>query len=194
MPGSRSWPLALVVVGSLLAAAPGLAEGPHRNRDNEDPKDLAEGTYPIPYQKPTLAEITEVLGRVRGYLEAGEPNRVVDGRTGALITDFSVPNPEARIPDGGGEAFYPLDYTMEVTHWGMLLAADVTGDARFADYTSPAAVHQGPAPVLPRGPARRPARKRTFGAILATGSTTRSTARAPTSRRAGLELARTCCR
>ena len=172
MPGSRPWPLALVLVGSLLAAAPGLAEGPHRNRDNKDPKDLAEGTYPIPYQKPTVAEITEVLGRVRGYLEAGEPNRVVDGRTGALITDFSVPNPEARIPDGGGEAFYPLDYTMGVTHSGMLLAADVTGDARFADYTRRQLQFiKDRLPyfreVLARG--GQPG-KGTFGAILATGS------------------------
>jgi rhamnogalacturonyl hydrolase YesR len=164
--------LALVLVGSLVAAAPGLAEGPHRNRDNKDLHDLSEGTYPIPYQKPTIAEITEVLGRVRGYLEQAEPNRVVNGHTGAEITDFSVPNPEARIPDGGGEAFYPLDYTMGVTHSGMLLARDVTGDARFADYTRRQLQFINDRLPYFREVVARGARpgKGTFGAILATGS------------------------
>jgi unsaturated rhamnogalacturonyl hydrolase len=127
-------PRALVLVGLLLpATAP--AEGPYRNRDNKNPDDLSEGTYPIPYQKPTRGEIAEVLERVRGYLEETSPLRVVDGRTGAEITDFSVTNPHARIPDGAGEAFYPLDYTMGVTHAGLLLAAEVTGDTRYAEYT-----------------------------------------------------------
>ena len=128
------------------------AEGPYRNRDNKDPKDLSEGTYPIPYQKPTVAEITEVLERVRGYLDATSPTQVVDGRTGGEITDFSVPNVEARIPDGAGEAFYPLDYTMGVTHSGMLLATEVTGRRAVRRVHAPAApVRRRPPPVLPRG-------------------------------------------
>ena len=28
------------------------AEGPFRNRDNPSAKDSAEGTYPVPYQRP----------------------------------------------------------------------------------------------------------------------------------------------
>jgi unsaturated rhamnogalacturonyl hydrolase len=119
----------LLGVGSLSA------EGPFRNRDNKDLNDLAEGTYPIPYQRPTIGEITEVLERVRTYLEETEPNRVVDRSTGVEITDFSVPNVDAWIPRGNGEAFSPLDYTMGVVHSGMLLAGEVTGDARFAGYT-----------------------------------------------------------
>ncbi len=81
------------------------------------------------------------------------------------------PNVEARIPDGSGEAFYPLDYTMGVTLSGMLLATEATGDARFAEYAPAAAVHRRPASVLPRG-RREGARagKETLGAILQTGS------------------------
>ncbi len=172
MPGRRSLPRALVLVGLLLPAVSALAEGPYRNRDNKSLKDLSEGTYPIPYQKPTVGEITEVLERVRGYLEETAPLRVVDGRTGTEITDFSVPNVEARIPDGAGEAFYPLDYTMGVTHSGMLLAHEATGDARFADYTRRQL--QFIADRLPyfRGVVAKGARpgKETFGAILQTGS------------------------
>jgi hypothetical protein len=97
---------------------------------------------------------------------------VVDGRTGAEITDFSVLNPEARIPDGGGEAFYPLDYTMGVTHSGMLLARGVTGDERFADYTRRQLQFVKDRLPYFREVLRRGAEpgKGTFGAILATGS------------------------
>ncbi len=49
MSGRRSLPWALVLAGLLLPATPASAEGPYRNRDNKDPKDLSEGTYPIPY-------------------------------------------------------------------------------------------------------------------------------------------------
>jgi unsaturated rhamnogalacturonyl hydrolase len=162
----------LLSAGALVLSAAAEAEGPYRNRDNKDPHDLSEGTYPIPYQRPTRAEIVEVLERVRGYLEANSPLQVVDGQTGAEITDFAVPNVRARIPDGAGEAFYPLDYTMGVTHSGLLLASEVTADPRFAEYTRRQL--QFIADRLPYFRAvvakgARPA-KETFGAILHTGS------------------------
>jgi rhamnogalacturonyl hydrolase YesR len=170
MRGRRPRPGILVLLGLLVASAS--AEGPYRNRDNKDPKDLSEGTYPIPYQKPTVAEIAEVLQRVRGYLEATAPTRVVDGRTGREVTDYSIPNVEARIPDGAGEAFYPLDYTMGVTHSGMLRAGEATGDPRFPEYTRRQL--QFIADRLPyfREVVAKGARpdKGTFGAILRTSS------------------------
>jgi hypothetical protein len=164
-------PWLLVLSGLLLpVAAP--AEGPYRNRDNKEPKDLSEGTYPIPYQKPTAPEITEVLQRVRSYLEETAPTKVVDGRTGAEITDFTVPNVEARIPDGAGEAFYPLDYTMGVTHSGMLLAGEATGDGRFGEYTRRQLQFISDRLPYFREVVRKGGRagKGTFGAIIATGS------------------------
>jgi rhamnogalacturonyl hydrolase YesR len=165
-------PAVLLPLGLVLSAGVVLAEGPFRNRDSNDPKDLSEGTYPIPYQKPTEAEIGEVLERVRAYLEAHSPTDVVDGRSGALITDFSSPNVHARIPDGEGEAFYPLDYTMGVTHSGMLLAHEATGDPRFVAYTRRQL--QFIADRLPYfrevvAAGARPG-KETFGAILRTSS------------------------
>ncbi len=168
---SPMW-LLLALAASSLLVAPAAGDGPFRNRDNTNPNDLSEGGYPIPYQLPTVAEISEVLERVRGYLERTEPNRVVDRRTGAVITDFSEPNPEAGIPDGAGEAFYPLDYTMGVVHSGLLLAGEVTGDPRYAAYTRRQL--QFVADRLPyfRALVARGARpgKENFGAILATTS------------------------
>ena len=115
-------------------ATTALAEGPYRNRDNKNAKDSAEGTYPVPYQLPTVAEVTEVLGRIRGYLDTAAPTRVVDSRTGAAITDFSTPVASA-VLDRGEAEFSPLAYEMGVVHAGMLRAAVVTGDAKFSDYT-----------------------------------------------------------
>ena len=131
----RTTTSALALVAALLATRPVAAEGPYRNRDSRDPNDLSEGTYPIPYQQPRPAEIRELLERVHGYLDRTATTSVIDERTGAEIRDFSSPNPHARVPDGAGEAFYPLDYTMGVTHSGMLLAGEVTGDPRFLDFT-----------------------------------------------------------
>ena len=161
-----------VALSLVLGAAPLSAEGPYRNRDNKDPKDLSEGTYPIPYQKPTVAEITEVLQRVHAYVDSASPTSVVDSQTGREIVDFTVPNPAARIAGDEGEKFYPLDYTMGVVHSGMLLAGEVTGDPRYADFTRRQL--QFIADRLPYfrrviAAGTKPA-KPTFGAIIATGS------------------------
>jgi rhamnogalacturonyl hydrolase YesR len=59
---------------------------------------------------------------------------VVDRKTGADITDFSMPTATAVMGRIEGD-FIPLTYEMGVVHAGMLQAAAVTGDARFTDYT-----------------------------------------------------------
>ena len=59
--------------------------------------------YVIPYHKSTVEEVTEVLGRVRAYLETATVGKIVDRQTNAEITDFSRPNPTAAFERG--EAF-----------------------------------------------------------------------------------------
>ena len=132
-PSSRPW---LGAAALLLAATTVSAEGPFRNRDNKDPEDAGEGTYPVPYQLPKVEEVNEVLGRVRAYLDAASATRVIDRETGAPITDFSEPNPKAVADRGEQQAFNNLDYTMGVVHSGMLLAGEATGDARFRAFTA----------------------------------------------------------
>ena len=118
-----------------VAALPLRAEGPFRNRDNKNAaKDSAEGTYPVPYQLPTVAEVTEALTRVRDYLDVAAPLRIIDSKTGQEITDFSTPV-ETAVADRGEAEFGPLVYEMGVVHSAMLRAAAVTGDAKFSDYT-----------------------------------------------------------
>ena len=128
--------LRLVLIGLTLAASTVLrAEGPFRNRDNKNAStDPAEGTYPIPYQLPTAAEITEVLHRVRGYLESEAPTRVVNKKTGQEIADFKAPVAEAGAEKSAANVGL-LQYEMGVVHSGMLKAAAVTGDVKFTAYT-----------------------------------------------------------
>jgi unsaturated rhamnogalacturonyl hydrolase len=127
----------IAVLGTLFVAPSVSAEGPYRNRDNRAVFDLSEGTYPIPYQMPRREEIVEVLTRIRTYLEKAAPTRVFDERTGKQILDLgSAPIAEAYTDRGEAGAFYNLDYTMGVTHAGMLLCAEVTGDRAFSEFTA----------------------------------------------------------
>ena len=167
--GSHAFAVAAVLA---LMAAPVAAEGTFRNRDNKDANDPGEGSYPIPYQRPTVAEIGELLQRVRGYLEQAAPTRVVSRKTGQEITEFGAPDSDAVASEGEADAFYPLDYTMGVTHSGMLLAGEVTGDPRFPEFTrrhlqfiADRLPYFRAVSVLLGG-----ARNETFGAILETDS------------------------
>jgi unsaturated rhamnogalacturonyl hydrolase len=92
--------------------------------------------YAVPYRPPTVAEITAVLERVRAYQEASSPVRIIDRRTRQEITDFSKPDPEAVFDRGEHNAFPLLAYEAGVTYAGMLDAAAVTGDKRFAAFTA----------------------------------------------------------
>ena len=111
------------------------AEGPFRNRDNKNAKDTAEGTYPIPYHLPTVAEVTEALGRIRDYLDQAAPTRIIDSATGKEIADPAAAPVITAVADRGEAEFGPLQYEMGVVHSAMLRAAQVTGDARFNAYT-----------------------------------------------------------
>lgn len=125
---------ALAGLAFAFAATTALADGPFRNRDNKNAeKDSAEGTYPVPYQQPTVAEVTASLARVRDYLNVAAPTRVIDSANGKEITDFSTPVATA-ILDRGEMEFSPLQYEMGVVDSAMLRAADVTGDTKFNDY------------------------------------------------------------
>jgi unsaturated rhamnogalacturonyl hydrolase len=127
-----------LVAGVMLAAlvTPGFAaEGPFRNRDNTNTNDASEGTYSIPYQMPTRAEIIEKLQRVREFMESAAPTQVIDRETQKEITDpRSAPVATATIK-AGPELFGPIVYEMGVVHAGMLRAYQVTGDAKFAAFT-----------------------------------------------------------
>ena len=85
----------LAAVAATLFALPTHAEGPYRNPDNKSVYDAGEGSYPVQYKKPTVAEITASLDRIRGYMEATTPTKVIHKDSGIQITDFSKPVADA---------------------------------------------------------------------------------------------------
>lgn len=90
--------------------------------------------YPVPYHLPTVAEVTNTLDRIRDFMNEAVPARIVDSRTGQEITDLTQPVETATLARGPMN-FSPLAYEMGVVHTGMLRAAQVTGDAKFAEFT-----------------------------------------------------------
>lgn len=125
---------ALCTTVFLLLSLQVSAAGPYRNRDNPNLNDDGEGTYTIPYQLPTIAEITEQLQRVHSYLERHTPLSVVDSKTNQPIKDFTNPIATATI-ERTDSGFYLLAYEMGVVYSGMLKASAVTGDPRFNEFT-----------------------------------------------------------
>jgi unsaturated rhamnogalacturonyl hydrolase len=121
--------LILVTMVATAFAPVRASDGPHYfSRDIADPNDTQyEGRYPVPYQRPTVEEVTEVLERIQ---KGNTPDRLVvtNQKTGEPITDFATPNAEAGLRLGG--------YPTGVTLGGMLLAADVTGDSRYHEYVN----------------------------------------------------------
>ncbi|MFJ1466313.1 MULTISPECIES: glycoside hydrolase family 88/105 protein [Massilia] len=115
-------------------AAPAHAEGPYRNPDNKNPNDTAEGTYPVPYKKPVVAEIAASLQRIRGYVDSQTPTRIVHKGSGAPVTDFRTPVADA-VVDKGDADFGLQAYEMGVVHAGLLKATAATGDKRYAALT-----------------------------------------------------------
>jgi unsaturated rhamnogalacturonyl hydrolase len=124
-------------VAPVLAATPALAQTtPPPGAGIINPLFNASrprAAYPMPYGVPLAEEAGRVIGRVREYLAANTPARIVSRATGGEITDLSQPNPDAILERG---AFNIIGYEWGVTYAGMLLAAEATGDARYRDYVA----------------------------------------------------------
>ena len=139
-PDSRSWlrsPAAAFVVVA-LAASPAIAQQATPRTDADRPDSVPswrqqQPEYPTPYSPASEDEIKAVLDRVLGYLEANTPAQLVDRETSREITDYS------QIGEGAALARAPfriISYEWGVTYSGMLLAGEVSGDARFNDYVN----------------------------------------------------------
>jgi unsaturated rhamnogalacturonyl hydrolase len=83
--------------------------------------------YPVAYEKPAVDDIKAVLLRVLSHADAAGKPTLWDGSAKQEITDLTKPVQRASARLGG--------YPMGVFHSGSLLAAQVTGDKRFTDYT-----------------------------------------------------------
>lgn len=122
------------LLGCALVASPTLAQGQYRNTDNTNLGDAGEGTYPIPYKKPAVAEVTAQLQAIRAFMDRATPTRIVSKRTGQPITDLKKPSADAVFEKSAGDYGIQV-YEMGVVHSGLLKAAQVTKDPGFTAMT-----------------------------------------------------------
>jgi unsaturated rhamnogalacturonyl hydrolase len=87
--------------------------------------------YPTPYEPATEPHIRAVLERVHGYLVEASPVRPIDADSGTAADLARLPAHVALARTD----FLILTYEWGVTYAGMLRAAEVTGDARYRNYT-----------------------------------------------------------
>jgi unsaturated rhamnogalacturonyl hydrolase len=95
--------------------------------------DRIASNYPIRYGPATIESITEILNRIRTYLEGCTPASIVNSKTKEPVVDFSKLPAEAVLERG---AIPIVSYEWGVAYSGMLLAGNATGDARFNDYAA----------------------------------------------------------
>jgi len=91
-----------------------------------------QSAYPTPYEPATEQSIQATLQRIHAYLQEASPVRVVDGATGAVVSDLKKLPAQVALDRTD---LLILTYEWGVTYAGILLAADVTKDARYLDYT-----------------------------------------------------------
>ena len=127
----RKHAVRIVPWAALLVVASAQGQPPGRSDPSFSQPSLAPG---VDYVVPAEADIKATLDRVRDYFVRSTQYRIIDTRTGQPITDFSRPIRTAALDSRGGQ-FNDWDYPIGVVLAGMLLAAEVTGDIRYQDYT-----------------------------------------------------------
>jgi len=121
---------ALTTILILLAGASLPAQ---KVNDSSSPLHLMKPNYEIPYGKPEVKSITEVLDKVYNYLDQTTPMALESKESQVAVTDYSKVDENTIFKPGD---FRLVSYEWGVTYAGMLLATEVTGDPKYASYTS----------------------------------------------------------
>jgi rhamnogalacturonyl hydrolase YesR len=101
--------------------------------DSTTPLHLMKPDYDTPYGKPEVQQITAVLDKIYTYLDQTTPAALIDKVTKAEVTDYSKIDGNTIFKPGD---FRLLSYEWGVTYAGMLLASQITGDPKYAEYTN----------------------------------------------------------
>ena len=101
--------------------------------DATTPLHLLKPAYEIPYGKPEIKSITEVLDRIYNYLDQTTPMALINKETQTEVTDYSKIDQTTIFKPGD---FRLVSYEWGVSYAGMLLATEATGDPKFAAYTA----------------------------------------------------------
>jgi len=126
----------LLAVFLLLAALSPVVctqTGTSKQNDTNPALYLLNPEYPVPYGPMKATQIAEVLSRVRNYLEASTPTKIIDKQGKQEIADFARIDRNSILEPG---SFRLISYEWGVVYSAMLVAGDATGDPRFTDYTA----------------------------------------------------------
>ena len=101
----------------------------------EHPKSfqLDDTHYEFPYVIPSEESIKENMERLFNYFYLSTPCRIINEKTGEVITDFKTVDPDAVI-DKGIASFNLWDYTLGVAYTAMFVVGRQLNDQRFLDY------------------------------------------------------------
>ncbi len=125
---------AVVLIAVLAAHAPrASAQAPTTNPATTNPQHV---NYDMPYVPPTAEHVRAVLDRVHARVENATGVGIIDSETRQPITDLSKPNENAILDNGPERKISIYSYPTGVLYSGMLLAHEVTGDQRFADFVA----------------------------------------------------------
>jgi rhamnogalacturonyl hydrolase YesR len=124
---------AVALVAAPADAQPSHAPDPGRSDPAFSQPSIAAG---VDYTVPTRDEIKVVLDRVLDNFVRSSSFQVIDTATGKPITDFITPVKTAAVDTSKAEFNDYWNYPFGVVLAAMLNVTDVTGDARFADYTA----------------------------------------------------------
>ena len=89
--------------------------------------------YPVSYVVPTVAEVRAVVDRIQDRFVRNAVFQVFDATTGKPITNFSIPNKNAFIPDTI-EPFVGWSYPNGVSLSACHALTQVTGDTSYANF------------------------------------------------------------
>lgn len=125
----RTTNLLLLLIGTSLGTSAQQTQQPAN--DVTAPLHALQPDYPVPYGAMSMQDIKNVLDKVYDYLDAVTPPQMINRQTGQVVTDVSHFDTSYVIKPGD---FRLTTYEWGVTYSGMLLASEITGDARYSDY------------------------------------------------------------
>jgi len=117
---------------SILILIAGLNLQAQKVNDSTSPLHLMKPDYEIPYGKPEVKSITDVLEKIYAYLDKSTFTALVNKDTQTEVTDYSKIDEKTIFKPGD---FRLVSYEWGVTYAGMLLATEATGDPKYAAYT-----------------------------------------------------------
>lgn len=106
---------------------------PEKINDSNTPLHLMKPDYKTPYGVAKVENIKATIDRVLVFLEKATPTKVINKETKVELTDFSKIDKNSLLERG---QFRLASYEWGVTYAAMLLAAETSGDTRYAKYVS----------------------------------------------------------